>query len=220
VQNFDLESLSYKFKKSTRVRGYRLNIRNGSLTVTSNKNLSDVEIRKILSEHHTWIASHAKSLTKPEEEFADKLISVCGTPYTLTFSPDFDFEIAGEVIKVHRSATGKNTLQSWLLRQAKPFLTQMLKHSAAQVELEVKKIQIREQSTRWGSCSSSGAISLNWRLALAPTEIAQYVVWHELAHILQPNHSIHFWQVVTQWDPHYREHRRWLKQHSAYLHSI
>lgn len=75
------------------------------------------------------------------------------------------------------------------------------------------RIAIRDQRTRWGSCSSRGTLSFNWRLVLAPLEVAEYVVVHELCHLREPNHSPRFWQLVAAARPGYREQRRWLAEH-------
>lgn len=93
-----------------------------------------------------------------------------------------------------------------------------LTHEVATVEasrlgVTFERIAIRDQRTRWGSCSSRGTLSFNWRLVLAPPEVAEYVVVHELCHLREPNHSPRFWQLVAAARPGYREQRRWLAEH-------
>ena len=78
-------------------------------------------------------------------------------------------------------------------------------------------LTIRNQKTRWGSCSSTGAMSFNWRLLLAPEEILDYVVWHEACHLLVLDHSPSFWALVERHVPHYAEPRRWLRRHGQTL---
>lgn len=74
------------------------------------------------------------------------------------------------------------------------------------------RITIREQKTRWGSCSGKGNLNFNWKLVLAPPEVLDYVVVHELAHRREMNHSAAFWRIVEQVIPDYRERRRFLKE--------
>lgn len=74
------------------------------------------------------------------------------------------------------------------------------------------RITLREQKTRWGSCSSKGNLNFNWKLALMPQEILDYVVVHELAHRIEMNHSDQFWKIVESVLPDYRERRKWLKE--------
>lgn len=79
------------------------------------------------------------------------------------------------------------------------------------------RITIRDQKTRWGSCSARGTLSFNWRLMLAPPAILDYVVVHELCHLTHMNHSAAFWQSVEQVYPDYRTARKWLKEHGQEL---
>ena len=79
------------------------------------------------------------------------------------------------------------------------------------------RITIRDQKTRWGSCSAKGTLSFNWRLMLAPPAILDYVVVHELCHLTHMNHSPAFWQAVEAVCPDYRDSRRWLKEHGQEL---
>lgn len=77
--------------------------------------------------------------------------------------------------------------------------------------LAVKRVTVRNQSTRWGSCSTSGAISLNWRLVQLPDYVRDYIILHELMHLRELNHSRRFWTLVAEVCPRYREAERWLK---------
>lgn len=79
------------------------------------------------------------------------------------------------------------------------------------------RITVRDQKTRWGSCSGKGNLSFNWRLVLAPEEVLDYVVVHELAHRLEMNHSSRFWAVVESVLPDYQKQRLWLKQNGDSL---
>jgi len=79
------------------------------------------------------------------------------------------------------------------------------------------RIQVRDQRTRWGSCSTRGTLSFNWRLALAPHDVLDYVVVHELCHLREPNHSSRFWGLVESRRPGWREPRGWLREHGGEL---
>jgi len=81
-----------------------------------------------------------------------------------------------------------------------------------------KSIVIRDQRTRWGSCSSSGTLSFNWRLIMVPPTVLEYVVIHELAHMIHPNHSNVYWSYVSQYYPAFKEARAWLRKNVALLH--
>jgi len=88
---------------------------------------------------------------------------------------------------------------------------------ARQHGLSVKRVTVRNQKSRWGSCSPRGTISLNWRLIQAPAFVADYIILHELMHIRQMNHSPKFWREVKNVSPDFRQAERWVKQHASLL---
>ena len=98
-------------------------------------------------------------------------------------------------------------------RRARALVHELVGNEAPRLRVSVTRIAIRDQRTRWGSCSSRGTLSFNWRLVLAPLEVAEYVVVHELCHLREPNHSPRFWQLVAAARPGYRDERRWLAEH-------
>jgi predicted metal-dependent hydrolase len=108
-------------------------------------------------------------------------------------------------------------LERWYRRAARDEVASRVASGAAVLDVEPGAISIRSQRTRWGSASSSGALSFNWRLLLAPEEVLDYVVWHELCHLRVMNHSPRFWKLVEQGMPGYRGPRRWLADNGATL---
>jgi predicted metal-dependent hydrolase len=88
---------------------------------------------------------------------------------------------------------------------------------AAALGVSFSRIRVAGQRSRWGSCSSSGTLSFNWRLALAPAEVLDYVAAHEVCHLVHPNHSQRFWKLLETRRPGYREQRDWLGRHGAEL---
>ena len=88
---------------------------------------------------------------------------------------------------------------------------------AARHHLTVQRVTVRNQKSRWGSCSRRGAVSLNWRLVQMPESVRDYIIFHELAHLKQMNHSARFWREVEQLCPDYRAAEHWLKTHRRQL---
>jgi predicted metal-dependent hydrolase len=93
---------------------------------------------------------------------------------------------------------------------ARELVAMVLDDEAPALGVSYRRVQIRDQRTRWGSCSARGTLSFNWRLALAPFEVLDYVVVHELCHLREPNHSARFWQLVASRRPGWRRQRDWL----------
>lgn len=109
--------------------------------------------------------------------------------------------------------------QKRLRREAKTVLPQRLRELAHQVGVTVRAITVRNQRHRWGSCSTSGAISLNWRLITMPEWVRDYVMYHELMHVERMDHSTAFWALVKRVCPNYQEARRWLRRHAHAPHA-
>jgi hypothetical protein len=112
----------------------------------------------------------------------------------------------------------REAVERWYRRTARAEVVPRLDAAAAAVGRPYTSLTIREQRTRWGSCSAKGAMSFNWRLLLAPAEILDYVVWHEACHLVHLDHSPRFWAELARHRPGYRDPQRWLRRNGAALH--
>jgi predicted metal-dependent hydrolase len=108
-------------------------------------------------------------------------------------------------------------LRRWYIEEARAVLTERTAHWAGALGVRPQRVFIREQKSRWGSCSSRGNVSYNWRVVMAPPAVVDYLVVHELCHMREANHSAAFWRLVAAADPDYKEHRKWLRSHGALL---
>jgi predicted metal-dependent hydrolase len=111
-------------------------------------------------------------------------------------------------------------VRDWLLAQARAEISRQCHARAAELGKRVASVTLRDTSSLWGSCTSAGRLSFSWRLVLAPPSVLDYIVCHEVAHLVHLNHSAAFWQVVASLCPHYRESRDWLKRHGHTLHQL
>jgi predicted metal-dependent hydrolase len=100
---------------------------------------------------------------------------------------------------------------------ARELVSALAEEEAGRLGVAYRRIRIGGQRTLWGSCSPAGTLSFNWRLVLAPLEVLDYVVVHELCHLRVPNHSRAFWGLVERRRPHWREQRTWLREHGPEL---
>ena len=110
--------------------------------------------------------------------------------------------------RIHLDAAQEKELRE----RAKSVLAQRTAYFARQIGVTYGRITVRDQKTRWGSCSQTGNLNFNFRLILAPLEVLDYVVVHELCHRRQMNHSAQFWQEVAQVLPDYRKRKAWLTE--------
>jgi predicted metal-dependent hydrolase len=128
--------------------------------------------------------------------------------------PKVRLEEGRAVVLVPKATTTevKSAVEQWYRSEATVVIKQSVWRISRRLGLKFNTIMIRNQKTRWGSCSSRGNLSFNLKLATAPQEVIDYVVLHELMHLKEPNHSKRFWRLVEEGCPNYREHREWLKR--------
>jgi len=108
-------------------------------------------------------------------------------------------------------------IERWYRREARRQIEPRLEHTTRLAGTDYTGLVIRDQRTRWASCSAAGRMSFNWRLLLAPARILDYVVWHEVCHLEVMDHSARFWALLERYCPTYRADRDWLRQNGTAL---
>ena len=121
------------------------------------------------------------------------------------------------VLRGPSNAARQEALARWYRRVAKASISDATQSEAARLGLEFAAVAVRDQRTRWGSCSAGRNLSFNWRLVLAPAAVLRYVVIHELCHLRVPNHSRQFWRQLEVATPGWQEQAAWLVEHGAEL---
>lgn len=125
-------------------------------------------------------------------------------------------EVVGEELHAHLpldfDGDVKAFVLAWIKQQAADHIVAEAKAVAAEIGVTYTRLTVRDQKTKWGSCSKAGAISFNWRLVLFPPRVMRYVVVHEMCHRRHFNHSDRFWKLVERHDPRYEESVRWLRE--------
>jgi predicted metal-dependent hydrolase len=223
VLEFPDASLAYAIRASARRRTLSLELRaDGSLTVATPHGLSLATIRAFVESRRAWIEAKRALLTPPASPRVlpghGARLPYLGTELALNVSiaparrAACRCESGSLVIKVPHDTAIRPAIEAWYRRAAATHAAARLAHFAPQVGRAARKLVIRAQRTRWGSCSARGTISLNWRLMQAPPEILDYVVVHELCHLLVPNHSPRFWSEVARVLPDWRRQRAALRQ--------
>ncbi|MBI2858853.1 MAG: M48 family metallopeptidase [Chloroflexi bacterium] len=172
-----------------------------------------------------WIARHFARVPKsgPGKQYLDgETFPFLGKPYSLKVLHNghlLQAAVHGEQLVVSCPAGRyasqgppaiKAILSAWYSGQAKSILLPRVAEFATTMGLSPSRARVRTQRYRWGSCSQNHSLNFNTKLVMAPPEIADYVIIHELCHIREHNHSKKFWDTVERFDPDYRRHRRWL----------
>jgi hypothetical protein len=188
------------------------------LEVVVPQDFDSANIPAILLKHQAWIArqlNRCESAAAPGEEGfrlpesielrAQRItVTVSYHPngeersWRLTEHGPEDIEVAGNLENLEACAA---LLQNWLKRRAGFHLVRNLEELSAQTGLGYRSTQIRGQKSRWGSCSTRGTISLNWKLMFMPPELVRYILIHELCHTVHLNHSARFWDLVRRHEP-------------------
>lgn len=109
-------------------------------------------------------------------------------------------------------------LRDWLIKRAREELSARVQHHCDNLGLKARRVVVRDQTSRWGSCSTARVLSFSWRLILAPPFVLDYVAAHEVAHLKEMNHGPRFWALVRKTNPRMDDARRWLKRYGAELH--
>jgi predicted metal-dependent hydrolase len=124
--------------------------------------------------------------------------------------------LAADVFRVARiEGDLRPTLESHFIRRAKVELPARTWELSAVTGVDVKQVVVRNQQSRWGSCSANGTISLNWRLVQTPEFVRDYIIYHELMHLREMNHSARFWARVEEVCPGWQDAERWIKRNGS-----
>lgn len=212
------------FARSARARNYRLTLRRDGVAVaTIPVRGSEREARRFVQQHREWLerarerqrrrprgAHHwtvgtrvlwRGALTEVRVAQAGDRPAVC---------------LAADVFRVARlEGDLRAALESHFARRARIELPARAWELAALCRVDLKHLTVRNQRSRWGSCSANGTISLNWRLVQTPEFVRDYIIYHELMHLREMNHSARFWARVEEVCPDWREAERWVKRNGS-----
>lgn len=206
-----------------------IHVRHASVEVRAPLFVSAREIREFVIRHSAWVV---KKLAEKAGQDAQRLTLTDGgnifykaRSLTVRYIADSregivitesDFCIHGRRLTDEIAA---RILQRWLLLQARTMLTVRTKALAGYLQAgdRLKEVVFRKTKTKWGHCTSSGRIQFNWLIMLAPDAIIDYMICHEVSHLLHMNHSRRFWAVVESVCPDYRVYVKWLKKHEHRL---
>jgi predicted metal-dependent hydrolase len=218
--------LSVHLVRVPRARRYILRVRqDGSLRVTLPRGGTRAQGVEFARRHLAWaLRERARQLAAPRPPAAWTdgtriLIDGEAVPIVCHAMDGWIVATAGDLRVRVGAATSdfRPAFEAALLRRARRDLASRLMELATEHGLAVTRVSIRNQRSRWGSCSRSGAIALNFRLVQMPRHVREYILLHELMHLRQQNHSRRFWSLVASVCPGFREAERWLKSEGRQL---
>lgn len=197
----------------------------GSARVTIPRGGSITAGREFAERHRPWLERQLARLAtrpaQPREWRVGTQVLFRGEPVNVALAANGAadrVQLANESIPVaDATADVRADIERHLRRLATRELPPRVLEFAAREQLIVPRVTIRNQRSRWGSCSRRGTISLNWRLIQTPAFVQEYLIWHELSHLRQMNHSAKFWREVARVCPDFETAERWLKQHAVLL---
>lgn len=230
----DGRELAYTLRESPRARRLHLRIRPESgLEVVVPRRTTRARIEQVLREKAGWIdstlarlAREAATLPAPAPLAHGQTLPFAGRELRLALllaAPGKRTQTrrTGETLVLSvadgRQETIHAALEAWYRAQARIVFAERIAHCNAAYGFTFGRVSIKEQKSRWGSCSRAGNLNFNWRLLLAPLPVLDYVVYHELAHLKELNHSPRFWRLVARACPDYGSHRAWLRRHGRTL---
>lgn len=212
--------LAYGVRRSARARRVRVTVDpHGRVEVVLPRRVPQRAATEAVVELRPWIDRRLAEAAAVRERLAARAGTVPYLGQTLHLAPQEGrtrVHRHGEVLYVP-AGDARPALERWYRRAARAEVVPRLDAAVAALGTAYTRLTIRDQRTRWGSCSAQGAIAINWRLLLASPEVLDYVVWHEACHLLVHDHSPAFWALVRAKTGDQEQARRWLRANGTLL---
>lgn len=213
--------LSYTVRRSDRARRVRVTVdRGGVVEVVLPRRAPERAAEEAVLELRPWID---RRLAEVGRQRAAVLARGETLPYlgqTLNLQAEHGRSRVtrrGDTLFVPLGTQRPAAIERWYRQHARAEIQPRLDRACALADLRYTRLSIRDQRTRWGSCSRNGGLSFNWRLLLAPESVLDYVIWHEVCHLAVMDHSPRFWALVARYCPEHREHAAWLRRNAGTL---
>ena len=221
--------MSYTIKRSSKRRKLTITVeRDRSVVVHAPESTSEEIIREIVESKRRWIyekRAHAQKYEKQPHPPGKELVNgestlYLGREYQIEIIPTDSTEIRFErrfLIPASLAGGRRRILRNWYIERAKERILPKVEFIAATLGVDFAGARIVDNRFRWGSCTVKDNVNLNWRLIKAPMFVIDYVIVHELAHLIEANHTPRFWNIVRTHAPTMEKARRWLRDHGQIL---
>jgi len=224
---FDGATYVVALRRHAKARRYTLRVQAATRAVvlTMPTRGSVREAKAFAQRNGAWIAARLKRLPQAIPFDDGITLPLRGVPHTIVHRPGARgtaWTEAGKVGAILCVAGGRAHLtrrvRDFLKKEARRDLDAASRRYAAELGVKIKRISVRDQASRWGSCTADGVLSYSWRLILAPPHVLGYLAAHEVAHLVELNHSARFWRVVARICPDFERAKSWLSAQGNALH--
>jgi predicted metal-dependent hydrolase len=217
-----------RLQRHRQARRYTLRVQSATrevvLTMPPRGNLRDAEA--FAKKHGGWVAARLNRLPQPSPFRDGAIVPLRGEPHRIDHRPTERgtvwVELGDDGSRALCVAGGAphvaRRVRDYLKREAKRELETASRRYAEQLDVKIVRVSVRDQASRWGSCSTTGVLSYSWRLILAPPFVLDYLAAHEVAHLVEMNHSRAFWRIVGRICSNTARAKTWLDAHGADLH--
>ena len=225
-----MTAIPYRIRRSERARRARILVDGDGIEVVVPRRFPLREVEPFVEEKRAWIERTLRRMRETEAQLPPARLADGGEVSYLGERLGLAVKIERRRVREHVARRGdelrlalppevtvRDALERWYRRRARAEVGPRLDAACARWGSSYTKLQIRGQRTRWASCSSTGAMSFNWRLLLAPPAVLDYVVEHEVVHLDVLDHSQRFWILLAERVPDWREQERWLRRHGHAL---
>lgn len=213
--------VTIKTAPTSRRMSLRVNTMTEGLLVVIPPGLTERDALKFVHDKAEWVRARLEAMPPRVPFEPGHVVPVLGMPHIIAHAPDARRGVWIEDGTLWASGQKEHVprrVRDFLMRRAREEIVSRAHAHARALSRRVMRVTVRDTRSRWGSCSSSGALSFSWRLVLAPERVLEYVVVHEVAHLVELNHSNRFWALVADLMPDNAAPRQWLKQHGTTLH--
>jgi predicted metal-dependent hydrolase len=212
-------------KRSARARRFSLRVSrlDGKVTLSMPARAREGEALAFLQGHEGWLRQTLSAMPDAALRAVgpDSIIPVEGRELVLTPATGRSVRVDGDRLLVPGDPARMGPrVAAWLKVLARDRLASASTRYAGLVGRSYATLAIRDTRSRWGSCSPDGRLMYSWRLIMAPASVLDYVAAHEVAHLVELNHSAAYWRVVSSICPDWKDHRAWLRTHGSTLHRV
>ncbi len=229
---------SYRIRRSHRARHGRIIVRPSGVEVVAPLEMPAARIHAFVQEKSDWVQRKSEQFRRQLTAAAAYLPACYASGATILYRGEpVQLQVLGAkrrgasvkaehgrlIVTLPRTDQAqqdqrvRSALEQWFRSELRQLATSLAARYAFRMGVRVREIRVKNQRHIWGSCGPTGIINLNWRLACAPERVVEYVVVHELSHLVHRDHSRAFWALVERYQADYRINRRWLRDHDVVL---